>query len=96
MTAVFWDKALCVLAAVQESPTQMAVPESSSEIVVQLYQVTWCICQKTVSSVNNDVRTSSLITLRHSSCMTRSYTTNLSPYIYSLMLQLLKFSMQYF
>jgi len=66
MAAVFWDEALCVLAEVQESSTQMAVPESPSEIIVQLHQITWCICQKTVSSVNNDMRTSSLITLRHS------------------------------
>jgi hypothetical protein len=45
---------------------QMTVPASFFETVVQLYQVTWCTCQKTVSFVNNDVRTSSLITLRES------------------------------
>jgi len=52
MAAVFWDEALCVLAEVQESSTQMTVPASSSETVLQLYQVTWCICQKTVSFVS--------------------------------------------
>jgi len=66
MAAIFWDEALCVLAEVQESSTQMTVPASSYETVVQLYQVTWCTCQKTESFVNNGLRTSSLITLRHS------------------------------